>query len=318
MGHSYSGIFQFYINPNVKLDVQAAFLDQPSDEALMKLLGSMSLTCDPNAPTGLSPENAHAIQLDPKVMKLRERRDRITTALRRKREGDEMYNNVRMEELLQMKKDANAALNRKKKRLRDRAQTRTRKNYFMHNDTREIEEEAESGELFAEEETKPITTTYVLDERARIVDLLRAPQGNLAVPSNLDRRIKLITAFRDLCCRREVRRRGAAPESVQPQMYESDLLSSLPMECDPRQCIFCLWDPRLPVSQQTFCFSRVAKMMDHTEDQHLKGLAPDAKICCPDPRCRTGNERLILDGISHFKNHALRVHKNKLRIKKAG
>ncbi|KAF2174473.1 hypothetical protein K469DRAFT_648257, partial [Zopfia rhizophila CBS 207.26] len=33
MGHGYSGVFQFYINPRVKCDVQAAYLDQPSDKA---------------------------------------------------------------------------------------------------------------------------------------------------------------------------------------------------------------------------------------------------------------------------------------------
>lgn len=317
MGHSYSGIFQYYINPNVKCDVQAAYLDQPSDTALMKMLGNMSLTRDPLAPTGLSLEDARAIQQHPKILKLRQKRDDLTTRLKQIRRDTGPYVDVKEEEerLFQLKKDAEAALRRKKKRLRDRAERKARERYFMENDTRELEDE---GDSFLEDKEQVISTvtSYVLEERARVADMLCRPPGDLNEPGNLTQRIELIRAMTKLCSRREARRRGMARVLVEPPIKKEDtsLPLSLPLECEPRQCLFCVGDESLPLTQRTFCWSRPAKMMDHIEDHHLKGVAPDAEIHCPHPTCR--ENRVMLEGVCHFKNHALSVHKITLRVPK--
>lgn len=42
--------FQTYLNPKLKFSVQAAMLEQPSDEALLKAMSHMSLTRDSDAP----------------------------------------------------------------------------------------------------------------------------------------------------------------------------------------------------------------------------------------------------------------------------
>lgn len=317
MGHSYSGIFQFYINPNVKCDVQAAYLDQPSDTALMRVLGNMSLTRDPLAPTKLSPEDARSIQQHPKVIKLRQRRDDLTERLKEVRRNAQCSTDMKIEEeqLLELKKDAEAALRRRKKRLRDHAERKARQRFFMENDTRELEEE-DASILKDNDETKPATTVYALEERARVAEMLcRAPSG-LHEPGALTQRIELIRAMTKLCSRREARRRRVAQVPLRLQGEEEDKSSShlLPMESDPRQCPFCVNDERLPFPQRTFCWSRPAKMMDHAEDQHLKGLVPDAKIACPYATCRDNIARL--EGVSHLKSHILKVHKVKLRVPK--
>ncbi|KAF2194980.1 hypothetical protein K469DRAFT_698544 [Zopfia rhizophila CBS 207.26] len=316
MGHGYSGVFQFYINPRVKCDVQAAYLDQPSDKALMKVLGNMSLTYDPLAPTGPTPEDARAIQQHPKIVKLRQRRDALTAKIKQiRRRAGPCADAEEEEELLQQKKEAEAALRRKKKSLRDRAEKKARERYFMDNDTRELEEESDSL-LNDKDKGKSTTITYALEERACIADMLCRSHGDLTEPGNLNQRIELIRTLTKLCSRREARRRSTIPCSSGAVVKQEDVavLSSLPLECDPRQCLFCIGDERLPIPQRTFCWSRPAKMMDHIEDHHLKRFAPNAKIPCPHPTCQKNG--VVLDGVSHFKNHALSVHKIKLRLPK--
>ena len=318
MGHGYSSIFQFYINPTVKCDVQAAYLDEPSDTALMKALGNMSLTCDPLAPTRLSVEDARAIQGHPTVARLRQKRDAVTKALKEIRSSAEPWVDVKEKEgkLLELKREADADLRRMKKRLRDRAGKKAREKYFAENDTKELEEESDSSPD-DNDEMKFTPTTYALEERARIAGIICRPPGDLTEPSNLDQRIELIRAMALLCSRREARRRTAASVSLNLRTEEGDIdsASMFPLECDSRQCLFCLGDKSLPMTQRVFCWSRPAKMMDHTENEHFNRFTPDSDIPCPHPRCRT--EKLVLDGVLHFKSHALGVHKIKLRVPKA-
>ena len=51
MGHVNGTIYEkSYRNQVVDADIVSAFLETPSDEAIMKLMGHLSLTRDPNAP----------------------------------------------------------------------------------------------------------------------------------------------------------------------------------------------------------------------------------------------------------------------------
>lgn len=317
MGHSHSGIFQFYINPNVKCDVQAAFLDEPSDDVLMKMLGNMFLTRDPLAPTRIGPDDARAIEKHPTVTRLRLRRDALTKTLRRPQRGFERCadEGEEVEKLVDLKKVTEAALRRKKKQLRDRMLKKARERYFMENDTMELEEE--DDELLEDEAEAEPRIVYVLEERARIADMLRSPVVDLDEPGALDRRIELIRLMQELCGRREVPRRGTAPNPglLQYKKEEENAAFAPPLECDSRQCLFCIGDESMPVSQRMFCYSRPAKMMDHIENVHLDQFQPGAKIPCPHPACR--EDQVVLDGVQHFKAHAMTHHKIKLRVSTA-
>jgi hypothetical protein len=51
MGHVNGSIYEkSYRNQVIDANIVSAFLEIPSDEALMKLMGHISLTRDPNAP----------------------------------------------------------------------------------------------------------------------------------------------------------------------------------------------------------------------------------------------------------------------------
>ncbi|KAL5407310.1 hypothetical protein PMIN04_011770 [Paraphaeosphaeria minitans] len=315
MGHSHSGIFQFYINPNVKCDVRAAFLDEPSDDVLVKMLGNMSLTRDPLAPTRLGLEDARTIEEHPTVARLRQRRDALTDTLKRLRQGSErcVDEEEKVEKLVDLRKGAEAALRRKKKQLRDRMLKKARERYFMENDTRELEEE--DDKLLEDEAETKTRIVYALEERARIADLLCSPVVDLDEPGALDRRIELIRVMKELCGRREVRRRGIAANPAQAEKKEEEVAFAPPLECDARQCLFCVGDESMPVSQRMFCYSRPAKMMDHIEKDHLDQFEADAEIPCPHPTCR--KDQVVLNSVSCFKAHAQGIHKIKLRLPKA-
>jgi hypothetical protein len=316
MGHSDSGIFQFYIDPNVKCDVQSAFLDEPSDKVLMKVLGSMSLTRDPLAPTKLKPDDARTIAQHPTVVELRQQRDDWTKKIKDFQQRPELGGSVEgvIKVLENSKKAAEADLRNKKKMLRDRLMKKNRQRYFAENDTRALEE---GDDLLLEDgdKNKP-TMVYALKERASIVALLCRPSLGLDEPDAPDSRILLVRHMKELCGRREARRRGKAPDPTLPQAKsEDEYVNSLTrLECNARQCLFCIGDEALPVSQRMFCWCRPAKMMDHVEKVHLDSLKPESEVPCPHPGCRS--KEVVLHGVSHLKRHALEVHRITLRLPK--
>lgn len=67
-------VFQENLNPHVKFDVQAAFLERPSADGLVKALSHMSLTCDPRAPTRAPDGYMDGLPHDPEIVKLQEER----------------------------------------------------------------------------------------------------------------------------------------------------------------------------------------------------------------------------------------------------
>jgi hypothetical protein len=83
MGHVNGSIYEKSDRHQVvDADIVSAFLETPSDEAIMKLMGHMSLTRDPNAPA--EPTSAHRRQVkdDPEVIAAKRLLDNSTVAIR--------------------------------------------------------------------------------------------------------------------------------------------------------------------------------------------------------------------------------------------
>ncbi|KAH7009443.1 uncharacterized protein B0I36DRAFT_257829 [Microdochium trichocladiopsis] len=67
-----------YINQRVKFDVQSAFLNEPTEDSLIELLGHMSLTKDPAARRYMVPQDVwDALPIDPEILALENRRDQL-------------------------------------------------------------------------------------------------------------------------------------------------------------------------------------------------------------------------------------------------
>ena len=80
MGHVRSSIFQVYVNDLVKLDVQAAFLGRPSQDATIRATGHGSRSRHQLAPTNINEVDldiCRAIQVNSELVKLKEARNEL-------------------------------------------------------------------------------------------------------------------------------------------------------------------------------------------------------------------------------------------------
>ena len=91
MGHSYNSIFQFYINQRVKYNVQAAYLDEPSNRALVKVIENISLIFNPLTPKKPTKEQLCKIANHPKIVKLRQQRDALTEKIKQIRNSSKPF-----------------------------------------------------------------------------------------------------------------------------------------------------------------------------------------------------------------------------------
>ena len=82
MGHRDAGIFQAYINERIQCDVQATFLGRPSQSIIFKSLGHMSRDMDSRAPTRLTTAHIEELKQRPLIVRLRERKDALYTAVK--------------------------------------------------------------------------------------------------------------------------------------------------------------------------------------------------------------------------------------------
>jgi hypothetical protein len=71
-----------YRNQIVDADIVSAFLETPSDEAIMKLIGHMLLTRDPNAPAEPTSAQRRQVQADVEVIATKRQADASTKAIR--------------------------------------------------------------------------------------------------------------------------------------------------------------------------------------------------------------------------------------------
>jgi len=305
MGHAYSVVFQFYLNQRVKCDVQAAFLGRPSEKALLKAVGHMSLTADARAPTKLTEEDKIALANHPTISKLRRRRDVVASKMKSK---DVSY--AGSAKLQKKKREADAALQRARSRLRVRALARSRKEYFRKSDTEQLEAQfADQVDVRLEQDVGITSITYQLKERAQVAKLLCQPADELGKSNDLQRRSAPIRSMSALCKRREARRRATVPSVVEQEEVPEP--QQFPVKCKPTQCIFCLGSEDLPFQQRIFPWARPAKMMDHVDNEHPQSRATDASIDCPHPVCKKSGVDLY--GLEHFKSHVAREHGIKLR-----
>jgi hypothetical protein len=205
MGHAHSGVFQFYLNQRVKCDVQAAFLGRPSEKALLRAVGQMSLTADPRAPTRLNAGQSSELATNQIIVKLTKKRDALTAAIKQSRSLPD----AKLAILWEKKKEANSALKAEKTKLRHYLKAKSRKEYFRNIDTRELEAQFidPAPRKPSSDGLTPDVIVHKLKERVRVAKILCYLPTDLTEHENLVRRIKLIRNMTRLCRRREAQRR---------------------------------------------------------------------------------------------------------------
>ncbi|KAF1810595.1 hypothetical protein P152DRAFT_475428 [Eremomyces bilateralis CBS 781.70] len=305
MGHARASLFErYYRNSVVQLDSVSAFLEVPSNDALIKLAGHMSLTRDPSAADSINVEHS-AVDSDPGIQEtektcLRLRKDLIETFGKIKNgTGTELYDTYRRER---------SHLRSERMKVKRALEEEARRQYFRTAGTRYIDEQRRD---IAHEyiESKPI---FQFGERERLAALLFQNRDVRQVSEEViyGQRIAAMDNLISLCGRhlprpaprRHLSLRDKSLEEI-PEEDEKDFNPDLfPLVCPGTHCLFCLGNQSLGPQSRTFAFARKDALKNHVE-KHLRHQDWSKEPECPHPLCE---ETLSTD--MHFKNHAARVH----------
>jgi len=155
---------------------------------------------------------------------------------------------------------------------------------------------------------------YVFVERVRVIDALFtfAPSSP---KEEGKRRVEAINALTALCRLQEGKHPRRPKPSARHIKLERDLTppsvpqarslsDSLPIECKPTQCIFCLGQADLPAVKRLRPFSSHGDLKKHFHRKHLRHHPDGQPIACPHPRCH-----VELGSTMHLQGHAELVHK---------
>ena len=307
MNHRDAGVFQAYLNERVRFDVQAAFLGRPSANALIKATGHMSRSVDPRAPVALTESQLNSLKTDPRVVEHRALRDSLSETLRKK------YGTVQKAkgtELHELYLKANLQLKNEKNKLYSSAKKEFRQQFFDTIDTNEVNEQLNLSLLDLDrKDWKPEMVEHEMAERKQMADLFCYQTTGLTDEAKLDHRICTIQALVDFCKVQEAPRRRRLPPNRDWGLVAHCGLGEVeaprpppnPQSCLNTQCIFCLGNQQLRPETRFFCFCRPRKAREHVENVHLRHLNAHDPLDCP--LCGK-----VLEGITHFKNHAASVH----------
>jgi len=157
------------------------------------------------------------------------------------------------------------------------------------------------------------TEDYVFVERVRVIETLFTFATG-SPEEECQRRGAAISALTALCRLQEshgFRRRkdsstikSEREKTAQIIVQRPSLSDSLPIECSPTQCIFCLGNKALPALKRLWSFSSHGDLKRHFHRKHLRHHPDGQSIACPHPRCD-----IDLNDKMHLQNHAQVVHK---------
>lgn len=321
MGHAHSGIHdRHYLNQIVKADIVSAFLEKPSDTALMELIGNMSLSRDPNAPSKPSQGQCEQIRHNSEVLKSKKRLQKATENFR-KRYGtmtsarrlaknttrdpkhDEAIEAVKL--LDKQRRDHDKLYKQKL----NKAFEASREGYFA---TLEVSclENQHSGQ---EEAPGPTQPDFLFTERTKLANALFSCSSTAtSYTEQIDQSCDIIETYASLCGRREYPRlriqqgkNSAIEDEVKPCFLDTEP-DVYPIRCPGTQYLFCLDNNSLPPNTRTRCFANPYSLTRHVHEQHLRRIPTSMSFTCPHPSCTL--DGVLLISHNEFKLHAMRDH----------
>ena len=303
MGHARASIFdRHYRNTNVQLDTQAAFLEVPSRDALVKLSGHMSLTRDPSVVTSVKVNHA-SINSNPGVKYHESVRSQLRNDIIRdygtikKSMGTTIYKDYLTEE---------RRLKSLKMKLKRDLEITARQEFFRDASSRYIDEQRR-GIHTEFVEPKP---NFQIEERKQLADLLFMNEDvrNMSTKEIFLRRLeamRILVKLCDLHMPRPAPSRRPTKHEVFLQDVPLELESSadlFPLVCPATYCLFCLGNRSLCESSRQYAFARKDVLQNHVE-KHLRDKDWYNDPECPHPLC---SEQLKSN--MHFKSHAAKTH----------
>lgn len=190
--------FQKYLNPKLNFSVQAAMLERPADEILLKAMSHMSLTRDPAAPVKAPKSYVDSLPQDENLCKLEKEREEPATYLKAEfgaiKHADE-------DELGEYKKVCAAVKAAKVKRTTE-ANISYRKLYHKNIQKAEIEQQ---GKDFKDTPYVKPVVNHQLQERRTVQGIMCNTAKKSDGSDGREQRVFAVGALLALCRRREDR-----------------------------------------------------------------------------------------------------------------
>lgn len=293
-----------YINENIEFDTQNAFLDEPTEDALINLFTHVGMTCDPRARRKMVPKQVwETLPPDPEIEALKQRRE-ILKAGRYRYKGKGNEEEIRI---------LSGSIRTKQAQRVSNVEEQYRQYFFYNRPTWDIERQAALEELEEPEELWQPEVDLQIPERAALAEIFLHQPELLTFEDMREACLHSVDVMFRLCQKRETPRRTHIQKRVQAQPRMNDPNPPerplFPLLMLKTQCPRCIGDGRLSYEERTFAYSRPAVMNDHFERAHVKeirDLEPDKLIFCEHPTCV--EEGVKLDDLDHFRNHVQTVH----------
>ncbi len=204
-----SKTFKAYQNQRVQFDVQAALLERPSADGLLKGFAHMSLTYDPRAPTTVPADYLNKMPPHPHILYPERQHETLKTQLLK---SYTRIKNAEAGEQVEYKRILNA-LDAAKTKRRKKAKSQYRKEYFDKRHTEEIERQLSGGGFH--EYVEPVIQ-HQLSERMQLQKILCSFPKQATPQDVLSRRLEAVRLMTALCHRREVQRPKQRLNHVSP------------------------------------------------------------------------------------------------------
>ena len=302
MQHQDTRVFlNHYLSRRVTVDTAAIVRGLAPQDELMEAACRMSRWIDPARPWKLTPEQSAAVNAEPRVAKLIQRR------AQQKRQG---VHQARLGEL-------SRRINNEKQRLRNERLAEIRAKWDAEQAVETIERQL-AGLDFAEEVKSKLgqSEDYRRPEHQNLISALMSLPGSTLEEED-DRRTTAIVAVMEYCAVEEAEpvrpclphgrvgsgvtaRPTSRPDDVLQQRFETARLAVY-SERRPVHCFVCLANEALPLDKRTAPFSSPGDLSKHFKRRHIAHIGEADKVSCD--LCQVS-----LFGVMHVQSHALRIH----------
>ena len=292
-------------------DLQAIVRGLPPQEELMRAASGMSRSIDQRRPRSLNASQLAQVRQHPEVKLLRRRKENLEKNNRAcgatwRADGTQTYQSY-----LKICRQ----LQSKEKKVKRAMLADIRDTYREEQPVADIENQLRGHSEQEEEQGEPeVTHRKLCTKRESAFNAL----FTIATSDPADeskRRSEAINAVTALCrsldsSQRNVSRStqahaiaGSADGGDEVAESKPEPIS-IPIECLPTQCIFCLGNVDITLEKRTHVFSARGDLKKHFKRKHLQHIPEGEPIDCPHPECNAK-----LEHKQHLQSHAAMVHK---------
>ncbi len=302
-------MFKHYIFQSIKYDVQSAYLDIESRTQLISAAERMILSRDRRASIELSSLEKREVDRQDQIVDLKNKRARLVQLCQTKHVTLEQ---ARVSERILARKFhvVDQALKNEIRYQRSQRLKKKKEEFFATINVLEIQNQLIGSPEYCVSSLSSSSQHYLLKRTRLACKLFESSHSTSHLGQTMLLRLSALHDLIQLCARQEPRE----PRKVNYEKIESTTSESSSSEeeaysirCAARTCLFCLGNVALPRQYRQRNFSSGNRLAKHLENQHYRLLRRDPvssdQIPCSHSVCSN-----ILEGISHFQNHAAKVH----------